>query len=411
MFNNLNTNTFVNMNVKIFLYSLSLISLSVLHAQTTPIGTFKNTLGNGTAIKAHTDSALGVGTALPEGKAEIRYCPPVGTEHTGLLVTRVYCNGPSGTTLGGGGSFGDGLQGGGLTDGNTTGETGVANGSVVQVPHYYSPVIPVGMPIQNINNNAAPLLWLKTQQVPFGGGSSANNESRLLVLPDGRTGINVANPRAALDVRGFGPNAPAAIFGVRAQRSAVTIAGNPLPQQYTKHVEIVPHCTQGAYNSITQNNDLGMFFTDGLGNEGSNQSGALVIGPWRADGVTAGLRMDAAGNVTMRGNVEAQGKITCNGFVSKPKWWPDYVFEKDYKLMPLESVSNFIRENGHLPGMPSRAQILKEGQDIAHIQQLQQEKIEELTLHLIVKDKELAAMRNKLNEMEIKLMAIEKEIK
>ncbi len=386
------------MSVKIFLYSLSLISLSVLDAQTTAIGTFKNTLGNGTAIKAHTDSALGVGTALPEGKAEIRYCPPVGTEHTGLLVTRVYCNGPSGTTLGGGGSLGDGLQGGGLTDGNTTGETGVANGSILQVPHYYSPVIPVGMPIQNINNNAAPLLWLKTQQVPFGGGSSANNESRLLVLPDGRTGINVANPRAALDVQGFGPNAPAAIFGVRAQRSPVTIAGNPVPQQYTKHVEIVPLCTQGAYNSITQNNDLGMFFTDGLGNEGSNQSGALVIGPWRADGVTAGLRMDAAGNLTMRGNVEAQGKITCNGFVSKPKWWPDYVFEKDYKLMPLESVSNFIRENGHLPGMPSRAQILKEGQDIAHIQQLQQEKIEELTLYVIELRKEVKRLNNIISE-------------
>jgi hypothetical protein len=393
LFNNLNTNTFVNMNVKIFLYSLSLISLSVLHAQTTAIGTFKNILGNGTAIKAHTDSALGVGTALPEGKAEIRYCPPVGTEHTGLLVTRVYCHGISGTTLGGGGSLGDGLQGGGLTDGNTNGETGVANGSVVQVPHYYSPIIPVGMPIQNINNNAAPLLWLKTQQLPLGPGGSANNESRLLVLPDGRTGINVANPRAALDVRGFGPNAPAAIFGVRAQRSAVTIAGNPVPQQYTKHVEIVPHCTQGAYNSITQNNDLGMFFTDGLGNDGSNQSGALVIGPWRADGVTAGLRMDAAGNLTMRGNVEAQGKITCNGFVSKPKWWPDYVFEKDYKLMPLERVSNFIRENGHLPGMPSRAQILKEGQDIAHIQQLQQEKIEELTLYVLELKAEIESLK------------------
>jgi hypothetical protein len=397
LFNNLNTNTFVNMNVKIFLYSLSLISLSVLHAQTTAIGTFKNILGNGTAIKAHTDSALGVGTALPEGKAEIRYCPPVGTEHTGLLVTRVYCHGISGTTLGGGGSLGDGLQGGGLTDGNNTGETGVANGSVVQVPHYYSPILPVGMPIQNINNNAAPLLWLKTQQVPFGGGSSANNESRLLVLPDGRTGINVANPRAALDVWGFGPNAPAAIFGVRAQRSPFTIAGNPVPQQYTKHVEIVPHCTQGAYNSITQNNDLGMFFTDGLGNEGSNQSGALVIGPWRADGVTAGLRMDAAGNLTMRGNVEAQGKITCNGFVSKPKWWPDYVFEKDYKLMPLESVSNFIRENGHLPGMPSRAQILKVGQDIAHIQQLQQEKIEELTLYVVKLQNEINNLKTIIN--------------
>jgi hypothetical protein len=393
LFNKYITITFVYINTKNILSTLSLFSFFVLNAQTTAVGTFKNILGNGTAITAHTDSALGVGTSVPEGKAEIRYCPPSALEHSGLLVTRVFCNGPSSTSLGGGGNLGDGL-----TDGTFGEGQGLPNGGLVQVPHYFTPITPMRFPIQSINNNTAPLLWLKTQELPSGANLAGIENSRLLVLPDGRTGINVANPRAALDVRGFGPNAPAAIFGVRAQRSPVTIAGNPLPQQYTKHLEIVPHCTQGAYNSITQNNDLGMFFTDGLGNEGSNQSGALVIGPWRADGVTAGLRMDAAGNVTMRGNVEAQGKVTCNGFVSKPKWWPDYVFEKDYKLMPLESVSNFIRENGHLPGMPSRAQILKEGQDIAHIQQLQQEKIEELTLYLIELRKEVKRLNNIISE-------------
>ena len=247
--------------------------------------------------------------------------------------------------------------------------------------------------------------------MPSGPGTAGRNDSRLLVLPDGRTGINVANPRAALDVRGFGQNAPVAIFGVRAQRPSFTIAGNPVQQQYTKHVEIVPSCTQGGYNSITQANDLGMFFTDGLGNEGSNQNGALVIGPWRNDGVGAGLRMEPNGNLLIKGSVEAQGKITCNGFVSKPKWWPDYVFEKDYKLMPLDSVSLFIQQYRHLPGMPSQEKIISEGQDIAHIQQLQQEKIEELTLYLIKKDKEIATMRQKLNDIENKLLGISSKLK
>lgn len=232
----------------------------------------------------------------------------------------------------------------------------------------------------------------------MGPGPGGNDHSRLLVLPDGRTGINVANPRAALDVRGFGQNTPAAIFGVRAQRSSFTIAGNPLPQQYTKHVEVVPDCSQGAYNSITQNSDLGLFFTDGLGNEGSNQNGALVIGPWRSDGVGAGLRMEPNGNLLIKGSVEAQGKITCNGFVSKPKWWPDYVFEKDYKLMPLDSVSLFIQQYRHLPGMPSQEKIISEGQDIAHIQQLQQEKIEELTLYMIELRKEVKRLNNIISE-------------
>jgi hypothetical protein len=393
------------MNVKIYLYSLSLISLSVLHAQTTAIGTFKNILGNGTAIKAHTDSALGVGTALPEGKAEIRYCPPVGTEHTGLLVTRVYCHGISGTTLGGGGSLGDGLQGGGLTDGNTTGETGVANGSVVQVPHYYSPILPVGMPIQNINNNAAPLLWVKTQQVPFGPGSSANNESRLLVLPDGRTGINVANPRAALDVRGFGPNAPAAIFGVRAQRSPFTIAGNPVPQQYTKHVEIVPHLSRYGYNRISQEKDLGIFFTDGLGNMGTNVDGALVIAPWSdtaaAGSNVGGLRMDKSGNTELRGN------FRCTRLTVNAKWWPDAVFADNYRLMPLSEVASFIKTNRHLPGIPSEKAVLENGQDVGALQVLQQQKIEELTLYAIEQDKKLKEQEIAIEEQKKQMAAQE----
>ena len=358
-------------------------------AQTTAVGSFKDRKGNGTAITAFTDSALGVGKALPEGKAEIRYCPTNSAEHSGLLVTRVYCNGPLSTSLGGSGTLGNGPL-----LGEATGEQSTPMGGVVQVPHYYTPFTPLGLPIQTINGNSAPLLWLKTQEMPSGPGTAGRNDSRLLVLPDGRTGINVANPRAALDVRGFGQNAPAAIFGVRAQRPSFTIAGIPVQQQYTKHVEIVPSCTKGGHNSITQANDLGMFFTDGLGNEGSNQNGALVIGPWRNDGVGAGLRMESNGNLLIKGSVEAQGKITCNGFVSKPKWWPDYVFEKDYKLMPLDSVSLFIQQYRHLPGIPSQEKIISEGQDIAHIQQLQQEKIEELTLYMIELRKEVKRLNN-----------------
>jgi hypothetical protein len=81
--------------------------------------------------------------------------------------------------------------------------------------------------------------------------------------------------------------------------------------------------------------------------------------------------------------VEAQGKITCNGFVSKPKWWPDYVFESSYQLITLDSVKNYIKMHGHLPGFPSAQTFVLDGQDVPYIQLLQQQKIEELTLYII----------------------------
>lgn len=389
------------MKLKIQLLSSALCIVSALSAQTTAVGTFKNKAGNGTAITAYTDSALGVGTSLPEGKAEIRYCPQSVSEHSGLLVTRVYCNGPMGISLGGGG----GTLDGGLLDGNTGEGQSPTNGGVVQVPHYFTPVTPLRFPIQSINGNAAPLLWLKTQDLPSGSGISGNDNSRLLVLPDGRTGINVANPRAALDVRGYGQNTPVAIFGVRAQRSSTMVAGNPIPQQFTRHVEIVPDLQVGGYNDISQNGDLGIVFTDGLGNMGANANGALVIAPW-SDATTigknaGGLRMEANGNAELRGN------LRCTRLTVNAKWWPDAVFADDYRLMPLSEVANFIKKNRHLPGIPSEKTVLESGQDVGALQVLQQQKIEELTLYAIEQEKQLKAQQQFIAEQKKQLAAQE----
>ena len=38
--------------------------------------------------------------------------------------------------------------------------------------------------------------------------------------------------------------------------------------------------------------------------------------------------------------------------------WADYVFEKNYKLMPLKQVEKYIDVNKHLPGIDSGTHIL-----------------------------------------------------
>lgn len=74
--------------------------------------------------------------------------------------------------------------------------------------------------------------------------------------------------------------------------------------------------------------------------------------------------------------------------------WPDYAFESGYQLNPLEKVEQYIQENGHLPEMISAKQVEKEGGielgQIAHQQQL---KIEEIFLHLIRMEKEIAVLK------------------
>ena len=63
--------------------------------------------------------------------------------------------------------------------------------------------------------------------------------------------------------------------------------------------------------------------------------------------------------------------------------FPDYVFESDYKLMPLPELSSFISLNNGLPNMPSADFVAKNGLQLGEMQRLMVEKIEELTLYVI----------------------------
>jgi hypothetical protein len=63
--------------------------------------------------------------------------------------------------------------------------------------------------------------------------------------------------------------------------------------------------------------------------------------------------------------------------------WSDYVFAKDYKLQTLDEVEKFIKQNGHLPNIPSEKEVLEKGIDLGEMNNKLLEKIEELTLHTI----------------------------
>jgi len=68
--------------------------------------------------------------------------------------------------------------------------------------------------------------------------------------------------------------------------------------------------------------------------------------------------------------------------------WADYVFEEDYVLMPIEELEAFIKEHKHLPGVPSAEEDVKNGIDLAEMNKILLEKIEELTLRVIEIEKQ-----------------------
>lgn len=73
--------------------------------------------------------------------------------------------------------------------------------------------------------------------------------------------------------------------------------------------------------------------------------------------------------------------------------FPDYVFKKDYPLMPLEHLELFIQKNHHLPNVPTAAEIEQNGGNLGELSRIQMEKIEELTLYVIGLKKEVEALK------------------
>ncbi|MBL7732950.1 MAG: hypothetical protein JNM88_17395 [Chitinophagaceae bacterium] len=94
--------------------------------------------------------------------------------------------------------------------------------------------------------------------------------------------------------------------------------------------------------------------------------------------------------------LSVDGDVIAESFVTQNSTsWPDYVFENDYRLMPISELEQSIRKNGHLPNVPSAAEIEKNGLNLGVMAKAQMEKIEELTLYIIQLEKRIKTLEEK----------------
>jgi hypothetical protein len=73
---------------------------------------------------------------------------------------------------------------------------------------------------------------------------------------------------------------------------------------------------------------------------------------------------------------------------------PDYVFAEDYNLRTLEELDEYIKQNKHLPEIPSAQEIEKNGLMLAKMNIDLLKKIEELTLYSIQQNREIQILKN-----------------
>ena len=81
--------------------------------------------------------------------------------------------------------------------------------------------------------------------------------------------------------------------------------------------------------------------------------------------------------------LEVNGTIHSKGVRADMNGWPDYVFEADYELPPLADIEKYIEVHGHLPNMPSAAEVASNGILLGEMNKRLLEKVEELTLYTL----------------------------
>ncbi len=138
----------------------------------------------------------------------------------------------------------------------------------------------------------------------------------------------------------------------------------------------------------------------------------LVVGTtWWSDGQfhpylvvqsngRVGIGTETIGNERLAVNGKIRAKEVVVEANSWDTPWPDYVFNKDYKLSSLNKVEDYIQKNGHLPSIPSQQSINKDGAKLGELVKLQMEKIEELTLYVIQQQHKQDALEQKIKNQQ-----------
>jgi len=119
------------------------------------------------------------------------------------------------------------------------------------------------------------------------------------------------------------------------------------------------------------------------------------------------------GNVGI-GTVSPQEKLTVAGTIGtreikvSTNAGADFVFEPDYKLTDLSDLEKFVKTNKHLPEIPTARQMVENGVSLGELNIKLLQKVEELTLHLIEKDKALKNDASSIKDQQLQIDELKK---
>ncbi len=147
----------------------------------------------------------------------------------------------------------------------------------------------------------------------------------------------------------------------------------------------------------------------------NTQTGNTLLHIGGGGGTSANTYLNPSGGNVGIGTTNPQYKLTVNGNIGAQDiivtntGWSDYVFRPGYRLRPLSEVSAYIQANGHLPEIPTEAEVKEKGVSLGDMQAKLLAKVEEITLHMIQADERNGRLEQQNQELRDHMAQQEKQ--
>lgn len=175
------------------------------------------------------------------------------------------------------------------------------------------------------------------------------------------------------------------VTGAALMNSSLVVKGTAITNQISSDDALInKNLIVNGAASINNAILLGTLMFGGTSKSIINSDGTICIGCTDSKGYKLGVN----------------GSVAAKSVDVRVDLWSDYVFDKDFKLKSLDEVEKHIAQYKHLPDVPSEADMKANGLNVAKMDAVLLQKIEENTLYIIDLQKQNNLAKQQLSALE-----------